>query len=77
MTNYFNSAYNTAYKSVYNNPSISAISAISIMNNLQKGNYIKESSNDMSSVKSLFMQVQAMAELDKFDPVGKNLNIII
>ena len=74
MTNFFNSAYNTAYNSVYNHPSISAIS---IMNNIQNENIVKDSSSHMSSVKSLFMQVQAMAELDKFDPVGKNLNIIV
>ena len=74
MTNFFNSAYNTAYNSAYNHPSISAIS---IMNNIQKENIVKDSFNHMPSVKSLFIQVQAMAELDKFDPIGKNLNIIV
>ena len=59
MINSFNSAYNRS------------ISAISIINNIQKSNIARESS------KSLFMQVQAMAELDRFDPVGKKLNIII
>ena len=76
MTNYFNTGYN----SIYNNRSvstISAISAMSIMNNIQKSDIVKESSTEMSSVKSLLMQVQAMAELDKLDPVGKKLNITI
>ena len=60
MTNYFNTGYN----SIYNNRSvstISAISAMSIMNNIQKSDIVKESSTEMSSVKSLLMQVQAMA----------------
>ncbi len=74
MANYFNPAYNTAYNLAYNNRSISAIS---IMNSIQKGNVVQESSSDGPSIKSLFMQVQAMAALDKFDPVGKKLDIII
>lgn len=76
MTNYFNSGYN----SVYNNRSIpasSVISAISIMNNIQKSDIVKKPSAEMSSVKSLLMQVQAMAELDKFNPIGKKLDITI
>jgi len=74
MKNYFNYAYNTTSNSVYNNRSISAIS---IMNSIKENNFVKESSNNMSSVKSLFMQVQALAELDKIDPIGKKLNITI
>ena len=72
MINNFNTAYNRSI-SAYNR----SISALSIINNIKKSNIEKESSTDFSSVKSLFMQVQAMAELDKFDPVGKKLNIII
>jgi hypothetical protein len=77
MTNYFNSSYNPSLSSVYNNRPISAISALSIINNIPKGDVIKEATNDLSSFRSLFMQVQAMAELDKTDPIGKKLNIII
>lgn len=77
MTNYFNSSYNPSFNSINNNRTISTISAISIINNIPKGDVIKEATNDSSSFRSLFMQVQAMAELDKTDPIGKKLNIII
>lgn len=59
--------------------SIGILSARSFVNNIKKKDTIKEAVQDNSKVnfKSLFIQIQAMAELDNLNPIGRNLNIII
>ena len=59
--------------------SIGMISARSFVNNLKKKNVIKEAVQDSSKTnfKPLFVQIQAMAELDNLNPIGKKLDILI
>lgn len=56
------------------------VSAKSIINNIKKNNDTQKTVHNNISVvefKSLFSQIQAMAEFDNSSPFGKKLNIII
>ena len=56
------------------------ISARSIINNIRNNHTAKKAvhnNNSISEFKSLFVQIQAMAELDNSSPFGKKLNITI
>ena len=69
MINSLNSTFNTGI-----------ISAKTIIRNLRNYNNTKKVVNNNDSIgefKSLFSQIQAMAELDNSNPFGKKLNIII
>ena len=54
-------------------------SARSIVDNLKKKTAMKKIAQDKTNgqFKSLFVQIQAMADLDNSTHLGKNLNIII
>ena len=56
------------------------VSARSIINNIRTNHTVKKTvhnNNSISEFKSLFVQIQAMAELDNSSPIGKKLNITI
>ena len=56
------------------------ISARSLINNIKNHNTAKKvvhNNNSISEFKSLFIQIQAMAELDNSSPFGKRLDIAI
>jgi len=56
------------------------LSARSFINNISNNSVVNETvhnNNSTGEFKSLFSQIQAMAELDDLNPIGKKLNIII